>query len=110
MKLIKPLVLIVLACALLTSCVSKKKYNALDANLKNIEAAKKDCEDKFAKGLTNLKKSKDETKGLAGQIDSLKQALDAKNSNGGGGALLNVLKNMSVLTADQASSIEQSLK
>ena len=99
-----------MASALLTSCVSKKKYAALDANLKNIETAKKDCEDKFAKGLTSLKKSKDDAKGLQVEVDSLKQIVDSKGTGNSGGVLLNTLKNMSVLTAEQASSIEQSLK
>ena len=111
----KLIVVLIAASTLMTSCVSTKKYNALDANLKKLEADKNEYETKIAKNQVSLKKLNDQVKDLQTQLDDSKQKLDAQaaaadNKNGGCGQLVGTLKDMGVLSPAQASSLEQSMQ
>jgi chemotaxis protein MotB len=98
---------------MMTSCVSTKKFNAKDAELQKAKTDLNDCQTVLAKGQISNKKLTEQVKDLQTQIDSTKQQLEAataKAAAGNSNDLLSTLKNLNVLTPDQAGSIDQSLK
>ena len=98
----------VIVSTLMTSCVTTKKYNALDANLKKMENDKADCDTKLAQSKTAADKLATQNGYLQTQVDDLKKQIeDAKKNNS---QVLNTLQDMSVLSNKQAESVKQTLQ
>ena len=115
MNLIKLIIVFITVGTLMTSCVTKKKYNALDANLKQLETEKTENETKIAKNQLALKKLTDQVKDLQSTTDYDKQRIDSftaamANNPGGCAQMLGTLKDLSIITPDQSAGLEQSLK
>ena len=92
----------------MTSCVSTKKFNALDANLKKLENDKADCDTKLAQSKLANDKLATQNGYLQSQVDDLKKQLeDSKKNNS---QVLSTLQDMSVLSTKQAESVKQSLQ
>jgi chemotaxis protein MotB len=87
--------------SLLSSCVSRKKYRALEAQAGQFSANVKKCNDELANVRDVNADLLAKNKALATENDYLKN-----NSN----QVLNALEDMSVLSARQAESIKQSLE
>ena len=98
----------VIVSTLMTSCVTTKKYNALDANLKKMENDKADCDTKLTQSKTAADKLATQNGYLQTQVDDLKKQIeDAKKNNS---QVLNTLQDMSVLSNKQAESVKQTLQ
>jgi chemotaxis protein MotB len=98
----------IITSTLMTSCVTTKKYNALDANLKKIENDKNDCDSRLAQSKLTADKLSTQNGYLQSQVDDLKKQLeDAKKNNS---QVLNTLQDMSVLSNKQAESVKQTLQ
>jgi chemotaxis protein MotB len=94
--------------ALLSSCVTKKKYSALDATLLKMTNDKNDCDQKLAQSKSANDKLSTQNGYLLSQVDDLKKQLeDSKKSNT---QVLNTLQDMSVLSNKQAESVKQTLQ
>lgn len=93
--------IIPLSLLALSSCVSTKKYKALDSNYKKMTANEAKCSNDLRLEQTRNTELAAQNKALSSQIDYLKQ-----NSN----QVLGALQDMSVLSAKQAESIQQSLQ
>jgi chemotaxis protein MotB len=92
----------------LTSCVTSKKFNALDANYKKLENDKTDCDTKLAQSKLAADKLSTQNGYLQTQVDDLKKQLeDAKKNNT---QVLNTLQDMSVLSSKQAESVKQTIQ
>jgi chemotaxis protein MotB len=101
-------VIFIITSTLMTSCVTTKKYNALDANLKKIENDKNDCDSRLAQSKLAADKLATQNGYLQSQVDDLKKQLeDAKKNNS---QVLNTLQDMSVLSNKQAESVKQTLQ
>ena len=101
-------VIFIITSTLMTSCVTTKKYNALDANLKKIENDKNDCDSRLAQSKLAADKLATQNGYLQSQVDDLKKQLeDAKKNNS---QVLNTLQAMSVLSNKQAESVKQTLQ
>ena len=108
MKHLQIAVVFFVTCMFMTSCVTTKKYKALDADLKKIENAKNDCDSKLAQSKSDLDKLTTQNGFLQTQVDDLKKQLeDTKKSNN---QVLNTLQDMSVLSNKQAESVKQTLQ
>ena len=108
MRLIKIALVLAVASTLMTSCVTSKKYNVLDANLRKIQADKTDCDTKLAQSKIANDKLNTQNGYLQSQIDDLRKQLeDSKKSNT---QVLTTLQDMSVLSNKQAESVKQSLQ
>lgn len=98
----------IITSIVMTSCVTTKKYNALDANLKKIENDKNDCDSRLAQSKLTADKLSTQNGYLQSQVDDLKKQLeDAKKNNS---QVLNTLQDMSVLSNKQAESVKQTLQ
>lgn len=108
MKQIRLLLVFAVVSTLMTSCVSTKKFNALDANLKKLENDKADCDTKLAQSKLANDKLATQNGYLQSQVDDLKKQLeDSKKNNS---QVLSTLQDMSVLSTKQAESVKQSLQ
>jgi chemotaxis protein MotB len=108
MRSIKIVLVLVTMTALLSSCVTKKKYSALDATLLKMTNDKNDCDQKLALSKTANDKLNTQNGYLQSQVDDLKKQLeDSKKSNT---QVLNTLQDMSVLSNKQAESVKQTLQ
>ena len=108
MKQFRLLLVFVIASTFMTSCVSTKKFNALDANLKKLENDKADCDTKLAQSKLANDKLATQNGYLQSQVDDLKKQLeDSKKNNS---QVLSTLQDMSVLSTKQAESVKQSLQ
>lgn len=108
MRSIKIVLVLVAMTALLSSCVTKKKYGALDATLLKMTNDKNECDQKLAQSKTANDKLTTQNGYLQSQIDDLKKQLeDSKKSNT---QVLNTLQDMSVLSNKQAESVKQTLQ
>jgi chemotaxis protein MotB len=92
----------------LSSCVTTKKYNALDANMKKLEGEKTDCDTKLAQSKLANEKLTTQNGFLQSQVDDLKKQLDEQKKNNT--QVLNTLQDMSVLSNKQAESVKQTLQ
>jgi chemotaxis protein MotB len=110
MKLVKLIVVFVITNMLMTSCVTSKKYNALNAELQKAKNDLNDCQTVFAKSQVSNKKLTDQVKDLQSQADESKQQIDSIKAAASSGQLLTTLKDLGIVTPDQAASIDQSLK
>jgi chemotaxis protein MotB len=110
MKLIQLVVVVLVTGTLMVSCVSTKKFNAKDAELTKARNDLNDCQTTGAKGQIANKKLSDQVKDLQTQVDTMKQAADAAKAAGNNNQLINTLKDMNIISPDQAQSIDQSLK
>lgn len=108
MRSIKIVLVLVTMTALLSSCVTKKKYSALDATLLKMTNDKNDCDQKLAQSKSANDKLSTQNGYLLSQVDDLKKQLeDSKKSNT---QVLNTLQDMSVLSNKQAESVKQTLQ
>lgn len=113
MKILQLIVVLIITGTFMTGCVSTKKFNAKDAELQKAKTDLNDCQTNLAKGQISNKKLTEQVKDLQAQADDEKSQLDAANAKiaaGNGSDLLATLKNLNVITPDQAASIDQSLK
>jgi chemotaxis protein MotB len=93
---------------MMTSCVTTKKYNALDANLKKMESDRNDCNAQLVKTKSDNDQLNTRNNYLQSQVDDLKKQLEEnKKSNA---QVLNTLQDMSVLSGKQAESVKQTLQ
>lgn len=90
----KKIVLAVSVLALLTSCVSKKKYNEL-------EARNKETQDLLNTATVKLNSCLEERAALAARVDALKEHNQT---------LINTSKDMTILTTKGAENIEKALE
>jgi chemotaxis protein MotB len=86
---------------LLVSCVSSKKFAALNSNYQKTLSGQKDCESALSKSQSMYDDMTKKNKELTDQVNYLK-----KNSN----QVLGALQDMSVLSSKQAESVKESLK
>ena len=108
MKWIKIVLILAVMSSLMTSCVTSKKYNALDANAKKLLGEKADCETKLAQLKSDYDKLNTQSGFLQSQVDDLKKQLeDAKKNNA---QVLSTLQDMSVLSSKQAESVKQTIQ
>jgi len=113
MKVLQLIVVFTVSSLFMTSCVSTKKFNAKDAELQKAKTDLNDCQTVLAKAQISNKKLNEQIKDLTAQSADTKAQLDsvnAKLASGSGSDLLSTLKNLSVITPEQATSIDQSLK
>jgi chemotaxis protein MotB len=90
----KKIVIALSVMALLTSCVSKKKYT-------DLEARNKETQDLLNTATVKLNSCLEEKAGLAARVDGLKEHNQT---------LINTSKDMTVLTTKGAASIEKALE
>ena len=112
MKIPQLIVVFIVTSIAMTSCVSTKKFNALNADLTKSKNDLSDCQTLQAKAQLSSKKLGDQVKDLQTQLDDSKTQLDAANAKAtanNGSQLLNTLKDLNIITPDQAQSISQSL-
>src|SRR5271155_1761891 len=100
MKTIKYAVLLGLS-TLMFSCVTNKKYAALNASYQRSQESDKSCEDQLNSIKAMNQDLTNKNKDLADQVEYLK-----KSSN----EVLNTLQDMSVLSSKQAESMKESMK
>jgi chemotaxis protein MotB len=112
MRITRLFIILITISATLSACVTKKKYDTLDQSLKMAQNSTTDCEAKQAKSAVAIKKLNEQVKDLQSAVDSfMKQAeAQATKKSGGESQLLNVLKEMAVLTPAQAEGVTQSLQ
>jgi chemotaxis protein MotB len=113
MKILQLIAVLIVTGTMMTACVSTKKFNAKDAELQKAKTDLNDCQTNVAKAQISNKKLTEQVKDLTTQAEDAKAQLDAANAKlaaGNSSDLLTTLKNLNVLTPDQASSIDQSLK
>ena len=108
MKYLQILLVLVLSGSMMTSCVTTKKFNALDANMKKMENDKNDCDTKLAQSKIANDKLTTQNGFLQSQVDDLKKQLDDQKKNNS--QVLNTLQDMSVLSTKQAESVKQTLQ
>ena len=108
MKLFKTVLVVSVLSLTMASCVSSKKFNALNANYQKLQIEDRDCNSKLTGCLTDKDKLSDQNTHLLTQIDDLKKQLADAKSNAG--QVLNTLQDMSILSNKQAESVQQSLK
>jgi chemotaxis protein MotB len=84
----------------LGSCVSSKKFKAMEANYKSAQGDDKSCEEKLKTAQSELDALAKQKSDLLSQNEYLK-----KNSN----QVLSALQDMSVMSGKQAESVKQSL-
>jgi len=108
MKQLHIFITVIITCLFLSSCVSTKKFNALNANYKKSQSDKTDCEAKLAQSRADNDKLTTNNTYLQSQVDDLKKQLDdlKKNNN----QVLNTLQDMAVLSNKQAESVKQTLQ
>ena len=112
MKIHQLIVVFIITSIALTSCVGTKKFNALNADLTKAKNDLSDCQTLQAKAQLSSKKLGDQVKDLQTQLDDSKTQLDAANTkanSNNGSQLLNTLKDLNIISNDQAQSISQSL-
>jgi chemotaxis protein MotB len=118
MKVLRLIVVFFITSMILSGCVTSKKFNAQTAELEKTKNDLDDCQTNLAKGLIANKKLGEDLKDLKDQVVATQLQLDsctikaaaAANNKGNGSELITTLKDMNVLTDDQAQSIDQSLK
>ena len=111
MKIFQLIAVFFVTSVLMTSCVTTKKYDALNAELQKTKNDLSDCQTTFAKSQLTNKKLTTQVKDLQGQVDDSKQQLiDAAKGSGNSGLLLGTLRDLGIVSQDQAQSIDQSLK
>ena len=111
MKIFQLIAVFFVTSVLMTSCVTTKKYDALNAELQKTKNDLSDCQTTFAKSQITNKKLTTQVKDLQGQVDDSKQQLiDAAKGSGNSGLLLGTLRDLGIVSQDQAQSIDQSLK
>lgn len=112
MKIYQLIVVFLVTSTFMTSCVSTKKFNALNGDLQKAKNELADCQTLQAKAQVATKKLGDQVKDLQTQLDDSKAQLEAANAKAAannGSQLLNTLKDMNIITDAQAQSISQSL-
>ena len=102
------LLIVFLVLTSMTSCVSSKKFNALDVSYKKIVSEKNDCDAKLAQSNAANDKLTSQNGYQQTEIEDLKkQVEELKKSNS---QVLSTLQDMSVLSNKQAESVKQSLQ
>ena len=109
MRSFKVILVMAALSVVMTSCVTtSKKYKALDAQFKQMEFSKTDCDSKLTAAKTAADRLGTQNGYLQSQVDDLKKQLDdAKKNNA---QVLNTLQDMSVLSNKQAESVKQTLQ
>ncbi len=108
MKLFKTVLVVTALSLTMASCVSSKKFNALNTSYQKLQIDDRDCNSKLTGCLTDKDKLSDQNTHLLSQIEDLKKQLADAKSNAG--QVLNTLQDMSILSNKQAESVQQSLK
>jgi chemotaxis protein MotB len=108
MKYLNILIVVIVVSFSMASCVTSKKFNALDASYKKLENDKTDCDTKLAQSKLAVDKLNTQNTYLQSQIDDLKKQLDEAKKNNS--QVLNTLQDMSVLSNKQAESVKQTLQ
>jgi chemotaxis protein MotB len=108
MKYFKILFSLILISALLSACVTTKKYNALNANLGQAEKDKNDCNAKLSNTQSDNEKLNTQNSYLETQVNDLKKQLDDLKKNNS--QVLSTLQDMSVLSSKQAESVKQTIQ
>jgi len=102
------LIIVFIALTSMTSCVSSKKFNALDASYKKIESEKNDCDAKLAQSNAANDKLTSQNGYQQTEIEDLKKQVEELKKNNS--QVLTMLQDMSVLSNKQAESVKQSLQ
>ena len=102
------LIIVFIALASMTSCVSSKKFNTLDASYKKIESEKNDCDAKLAQSNAANDKLTSQNGYQQTEIEDLKKQVEELKKNNS--QVLTTLQDMSVLSNKQAESVKQSLQ
>jgi chemotaxis protein MotB len=110
----KKIIIGILALAFLSSCVSKKKYNELEASLQERQFALVECMDRNATLTDNNEQIKrdldnrtNELTSARGQIRTLEEQIELLRSTNTN--LLNRLEDLSIVSKSGAESIKRSL-
>ena len=102
------LIVVLITLASLASCVSTKKFNALDVSYKKIESEKSDCDAKLAQSNAANDKLTSQNGYQKTEIEDLKKQVEELKKNNS--QVLTTLQDMSVLSNKQAESVKQSLQ
>jgi chemotaxis protein MotB len=97
-----------IALASLGSCVSAKKFKALNASYKQVESEKNDCDKKLAQSTTANEKLTSQNGYQQTEIDDLKKQVEELRKNNS--KVLSTLQDMSTLSNKQAESVKQTLQ
>jgi len=92
----------------MTSCVSSKKFNALDTNYKKMEGEKNDCDTKLAQSQLANDKLSTQSVYQQTEINDLKKQVEELTKHNV--QVLNTLQDMSAMSNKQAESVKQSLQ
>ena len=93
---------------ILSSCVTSKKFNALNSDYKKTQAADKNCEDALRAAQGEKDQLSNKANGLQAQVDDLKKQLDHAGQNTA--QVLTTLQDLSVMSGKQAESVKKSLE
>lgn len=93
---------------ILSSCVTSKKFNALNSEYKKTRASDKSCEDALRAALSEKEQFAGKTNNLQTQVDDLKKQLDHAGQNTA--QVLSTLQDLSVMSGKQAESVKKSLE
>jgi chemotaxis protein MotB len=102
---------IIVVCIVLisiSSCVSTRKFNALDANYRKIESEKNACDSSLAQSRAANDKLATQNGYQKTEIDDLKKQVGELKKNNS--QVLNTLQDMSALSSKQAESVKQTLQ
>jgi chemotaxis protein MotB len=107
MKTLKVSIVLVLLTAL-SSCVTSKKFNALNSDYKKTQTADKNCEEALRSAQAEKDQLTNRASSLQNQVDDLKKQLDHASQNTA--QVLSTLQDLSVMSGKQAESVKQSLE
>ena len=92
----------------LSSCVTSKKFNALNSDYKKAQTADRNCEDALNAARGENGQLTNKANGLQAQVDDLKKQLEHAGQNTA--QVLTTLQDLSVMSSKQAESVKQSLE
>lgn len=102
------LLLVIAPIVFLSSCVSSKKFKAMDSAYKQMQNQQKDCQDQLKAAQDASADLTKQAKDLQTEVDNLKKQNDFLKQNNA--QILNTLQDMSVLSKKQADNVQQTLQ
>ena len=99
---------IFLLLTVLSSCVTSKKFDALNSDYNKTRAADKSCEDALRSAQSENGQLANKANSLQAQVDDLKKQLDHAGQNTA--QVLTTLQDLSVMSGKQAESVKKSLE
>ena len=93
---------------LISSCVSTKKFNSIDAAYKKLQGDDANCGQSLRNAQGEVDRLTTMSKNLQAQLDDYKKRLD--NANSTNGQLLNTMQDLSIMSGKQAESVKKSLE